>query len=296
MDALTLAGIVQDCFPEVRVRSVSQLQEGWASFVIEVNGELIFRFPKRPEVEDNLRKEIRLMPKLSEHLSFRVPYFEYIWEGGKEYDGWFVGYRKIDGVPISGWCTRKAHSARMIRNLARMLTEIHRFPVKRYPELKLIFFGPRQRKDKLKNLYAQVTEKVLPILSAMERRKTIDFFERQLAVAENFRFNSTFTHDDLSGPHILCGKAEDEINGVIDWEDGCIGDPAGDFYGILQECGPSFTKKVLEEYDGEPDPGIMQRVRLYLGVVPFYEVLYGQDHDEATAKFGLARLRSTILR
>ena len=262
MDALTLAGIVQDCFPEVRVRSVSQLQEGWASFVIEVNGELIFRFPKRPEVEDNLRKEIRLMPKLSEHLSFRVPYFEYIWEGGKEYDGWFVGYRKVDGVPIGRWCTRKAHSARMIRNLARMLTEIHRFPVKRYPELKLIFFGPRQRKDKLKNLYAQVTEKVLPILSATERRKTIDFFERQLAVAEDFRFNSTLTHDDLSGPHILCDKTKDKINGVIDWEDGCIGDPAGDFYGILQDCGLSFTRRVIEEYEGEPDPGIMQRVRL----------------------------------
>jgi len=199
-------------------------------------------------------------------------------------------------VPIGRWCTRRPHSTGMIRNLAAMLTEIHSFPVKRFPELRLVFFGPRERKDKLMDVYVQVQEKILPVLSAKERRKTIDFFERQLAVAENFRFNSTLTHDDLSGPHILCDKTADRINGVIDWEDGCIGDPAGDFCGILEDCGLSFTKKVIENYEGEPDPGILRRVRLYLGVVPFYEILYGQDHDEATARFGLARLRSTILR
>jgi aminoglycoside 2''-phosphotransferase len=296
MDELTLAGIVQDCFPEVRVRNVTQLQEGWANFVIEVNYELIFRFPKRSEVEDNLRKEIRLLPKLAEHLKFRVPRFDFVWEGGDEYDGWFVGYMKIRGVPIGRWCTRKPHTAKMVGQLASMLTEIHSFPAKRFAGLRLEDFGPMKRRDKFEDLYAQVMEKVLPVLNAKERRKVIDFFERQLAVQENFRFDSTFTHDDLSGPHILCDKTKDMITGVIDWEDGCIGDPAGDFYGILEDCGPSFTKKVLEKYEGEPDPGIMRRVRLYLGVVPFYEVLYGQEHDEATARFGLARLRSTILR
>jgi aminoglycoside 2''-phosphotransferase len=296
MDELTLAGIVQDCFPEVEVRSVAQLQEGWANFVIEVNGELIFRFPKRPEVEDNLRKETRLVPRLAEHLSFRVPRFDYIWKGGKEYDGWFVGYRKIKGVPIGRWCTRKPHSSKMVRHLAALLTEVHGFPAERFAGLKLVFFGPRERREKFKDLYGQVQEKVLPVLSTNERRIAIDFFEQQLAIQENFQFNSTFTHDDLSGPHILCDKTKDKINGVIDWEDGCIGDPAGDFHGILEECGQSFTKKVLEKNEGEPDPGIMQRVRLYLSIVPFYEILYGQEHDEATAKSGLARLRSTVLR
>ena len=293
---MTLAGIVRDCFPEVEARSVMQLQEGWDNSVIEVSGELIFRFPKRPEVEDNLRKEIRLLPKLANHLTVRVPRFEYVWEGGKKYDGRFVGYRKIKGVPIGRWCAREPHSAKMIRNLAAMLTEIHRFPARLHPELKLIFYGPKERRRRLNELYVQVQERILPVLTGRERLKTIDFFEEQLAIQTNFRFNSTLTHDDLSGPHILCDKTKDRISGIIDWEDSCIGDPAVDFYGILQKCGLSFTRRVLEKYDGEPDPGFIQRVRLYLAVVPFYEILYGQDHDEATARFGLTRLRATILR
>ena len=124
---MTLAGIVKDCFPEVRVRSFAQLPEGWADFVIEINGRLIFRSSKRPDAEDNLKKEIRLLPELSNHLTFR-------------------------------------------------------------------------------------------------------------------------------------------------------------------------TRKVLDEYDGVPGPGIIRRVRLYLTLVPFHEIIYGLDFDRPHVKYGLDHLKSRLLR
>jgi len=296
MDAVALAGVVQDCFPQLEIRNVSKLGEGWASFVIEVNGELVFRFPKRPDVDDNLRKEVQLVPRLARHLATPVPRFDFVWRGGRQYEGWFVGYRKIEGVPIGRWCTRGSHSARMASNLAALLSAIHRFPYRRMKGLKLPVTGPAGRRRRMRSLYSRMEEEGFSLLTAKERKKAVDFFEEQISNADNFRFSPTFIHDDLAASHILCDKAMNRISGVIDWEDGSIGDPAGDFYGIVQDCGVDYARKVLEKYGGEPDSRMLQRARLYVSLIPFYEVLYGREHDEETLRFGLRRLRSTLLR
>lgn len=50
------------CLPELPVDAVEYLAEGWDSTVFTVNGELVFRFPKRADVAAQLRRELRLLP------------------------------------------------------------------------------------------------------------------------------------------------------------------------------------------------------------------------------------------
>lgn len=37
--------LIQDNFPQVAIQTVLPITRGWDSFVLEVNDELIFRFP-----------------------------------------------------------------------------------------------------------------------------------------------------------------------------------------------------------------------------------------------------------
>ncbi len=56
---------LQEIFPALPLNSLEYLSEGWDSLVFRVNSRLIFRFPKRPEVETALLKEARLLPHLA---------------------------------------------------------------------------------------------------------------------------------------------------------------------------------------------------------------------------------------
>jgi hypothetical protein len=43
--------IIEACFPKLQVRSIAPASEGWDSVAFEVNGDYIFRFPKRPDID-----------------------------------------------------------------------------------------------------------------------------------------------------------------------------------------------------------------------------------------------------
>ena len=54
--------LIQHNFPQVAIQTVHPITRGWDSFVLEVNDELIFRFPMRDDVIAYLQKELGLLP------------------------------------------------------------------------------------------------------------------------------------------------------------------------------------------------------------------------------------------
>ncbi len=67
-------------FPALPIRTMRFLAAGWDSTVWEVNGDLVFRFPKRAEVAEWLLREIALLPALAPVLPVPVPRFDYVAE------------------------------------------------------------------------------------------------------------------------------------------------------------------------------------------------------------------------
>jgi aminoglycoside 2''-phosphotransferase len=144
---------IEKCFPQIRVHSCTPIFEGWDNFVLEVNSEFIFRFPRRPDVEVQLEKEIVLLPELAEVLAVSVPRFEFVWGGGEAYPGRFAGYRKLNGVPLMGEERYLAPSALLAQQLSRFLSDLHRFPVKRAVDLRVPYNTPARWREEYERLY-----------------------------------------------------------------------------------------------------------------------------------------------
>src|SRR5688572_1250738 len=109
-------------FPALEVRDVRIVENGWDSLVLDLDGEWIFRFPRRPEVEQWMECEIALLPELAATLPVAVPRFEFVARNGVV----CVGHRKLAGVPASANIGERGGE-----DLGRFLSALHRFPVER---------------------------------------------------------------------------------------------------------------------------------------------------------------------
>jgi len=86
-------------------------------------------------------------------------------------------------------------------------------------------------------------------------------------------------HADLSGEHIYASE-DGTLEGIIDWADAMIGDPALDFAGLLNDYPWRFLEVVLaayEEHGGTVDSDAMRRARFYIDVAPIFGLLWATE-------------------
>jgi aminoglycoside 2''-phosphotransferase len=281
MDAQPIAQLIEACFPHVHVHHVVFLAEGWDSTVWEVNGELVFRFPKRPEVQRTLATEIRLLPELAQRVPLPIPRFEYVWRGDPPHSAWFVGYRKLDGICLSSADLQTADPARLARQLAAFLSELHRFPVDRATQLSVPCYSPSEWHEEYQGFYNRVRQQVLPLLTATRQAAITGYWESYLEDDANFRFAPALIHRDLGYEHILFDPGTGALTGIIDFGDAAVGDPAIDFSALLYDYGREFVELMLSGYPGAADPTFRQRFEVYARLIPFREILFGLDAGEA---------------
>lgn len=103
-------------------------------------------------------------------------------------------------------------------------------------------------------------------------------------------------HADLGLDHIRV--TGEEVTGIIDWGDSCVGDPAIDLSVTTLSASPMFARGVLETY--RPAPKLLARAHDWHLLSPWHEVLFGLDtQQDQLAESGLAeataRLRSRNL-
>jgi aminoglycoside 2''-phosphotransferase len=299
--------VIQSCFPGFEVRSISYLAEGWSSTVWEVNGSHVFRFPKRPEINPGLCKEIRLLPGLAPALPLPIPQFDFVWQGGPEYEGVFVGYPKLPGVELlpedgallsrleDGEMQQRSRPkdgetspvAQVPRQLGEFLTSLHRFPLSRAIALGISSGDGASWREEYQTLFATVQQRVLPLLDEPTQDNLSRVWREFVDDPANFQFQPALIHRDLCGEHILAEpKARcssdlfdpglGRITGIIDWEDAAIGDPAFDFTGLL-DFGQEFVQGVWAAYRGPRDGGMLDRARFYRAIVPCHEALFGLE-------------------
>src|SRR5215472_16511725 len=84
--------LIEQCFPRIKVRDARQILGGWENFVLEVNHHLVFRFPINKETEQRLKTEIELLSRIRNLLPAKVPNYQWVWKGDKDYPVPFGGY------------------------------------------------------------------------------------------------------------------------------------------------------------------------------------------------------------
>jgi len=271
----TALKLIQSNFPQVAIQTVLPITRGWDSFVLEVNGELIFRFPMREDVTAYLQKEIRLLPDLEKALSTPFPHFNYIGHGDENYPFMFVGYRKLSGSTLDHESITTEQLVALASALATFLNELHSFPAMRAIQNGVQGHTSEQWRERYRELYSDLQVRAFPLLNNQLRSKSEQLWEDFLENNALFVFKPVLIHCDLACEHIFCDPVRGVLTGVIDWGDVTIGDPALDFVGLHNGRGREFTEHVLACYKGIVDVEFWKRIDFYLCYGPFSELLYG---------------------
>jgi aminoglycoside 2''-phosphotransferase len=288
MGAEHYRNILEVCFPQLQIHSVVPISEGWDSIAVDVNGEYIFRFPKRPDVEPQYEKEARLLAELARHLPAPIPQFVFLWPGGSAYPVRFLGHRKLAGVPLDLHDFTPNLLESLAGQIGAFLAALHNFPVARAAQLLapnepgiIIAGGAAGWRHYYQQLYRQVREQALPLLGASARAAAEQLWENFLGADAYFGFQPALVHNDLTANHVLCDITGAAISGVIDWGDVAIGDPAIDFAGLLADCGADFMELALAAYAGGVDDTFRSRTQFYAEAMPFNDILFGLATGDA---------------
>ena len=220
--------------------TVLEIDHGYDFEVVIADDEWVFRFPRRPGVEEALELEIALLPAVAPALPVDVPRFELV-----SRDPLFVGYRLIRGEPL---LDEDGEGVRAF------LVALHAFDPSGLP---------LQRFDWVEAYRDQCTEferVVFPLLEHGQRERASRLFgEADTLVG----FEPALVHADLGPDHLRV--RDGRLAGVIDWGDARMGDPAIDYAWLLN--GP-FA-------DWNVDPDLRRRARFYHRLGPWYEAHYG---------------------
>jgi hypothetical protein len=124
-----VATIVAAQFPELRPVRVAYLGEGYDSTAFDVNGYLVFRFPKRADVDRQLAVETSVLPLLAVGTPVPIPSYSFQGVPSSRFPRHFAGYARLTGVPGIGVTPTQTGFLRLAPVLGDFLSFLHSFPV-----------------------------------------------------------------------------------------------------------------------------------------------------------------------
>lgn len=272
---------IRAALPGLSITTAAPIEGGWVSdsFVAEgPGGTWIVQIGRAPNEED-LRRQIAILPELGPEVSATIPEPEYADTSVPA-----MAYRRIPGAA----CADRADLGLWPERLGRFLYDLHSVP----PE----FVGLRARpaadvRAQMREELDRFAQEALPLLSSSERARV----ERDWAMVMDddhlWRVAPCLTHSDLGLEHVLVDERGD-LTGVIDWSDVGVGDPAVDLAILLHDL-PAQGERALAAYGGAPDAGFRARAALGWRCAPFHTVRHGlRTGDDAFVEQGLAGVRA----
>jgi aminoglycoside phosphotransferase (APT) family kinase protein len=264
LDASRVADIVRDQFPQVPAATVAYLGEGYDSTAFEIDGQWVFRFPKRAAVEAQLLQEWRVLPALARQSPLPLPAFCFQGKPSSLFPRHFGGYVRLSGHPAIALDPEVAPFNVWAPVLAQFLSWLHRVPLGEAERLGL------QRED----VFQLTDEARADALADFEHVKRVapagalESWYAYLAAAPPASRPSSLppvvAHRDLAAEHVLYDAKTAMLTGVIDWSEIAIDDRSVDLAALFHWGGRPLVNAVLETYDGPADEATLERAR-YLG-------------------------------
>lgn len=292
MEPELVGAIVGAQFPELRPVCVTYLGEGYDSTAFDVNGHLVFRFPKRVDVERQLAVETSVLPLLAVGTPVPIPSYSFQGVPSSRFPRHFVGYTRLAGVPGIGVTPTQTELLRLAPVLGDFLSFLHSFPASAAAQLDVpvypsdVLIG-EVRAEALSDL--DVVRQVDPDAPEATWRA---FLEAGIESDDASSPRPTFVHGDLAAEHILVDPVTHQVTGIIDWSEISIGDPAIDFAGIFHWGGVDFMNAVLSHYRRPIDAGLPERARFFAVARGIGDMVFGlKMHRPEYVDSGVRALR-----
>ncbi|HRQ63600.1 MAG TPA: phosphotransferase [Xanthomonadaceae bacterium] len=277
LDAHAAANLIRAQFPDLAAHEVRWLGEGYDCVAFDVDGEWVFRFPKRSDVSDQLMLEMRLLPALASHSPVPLPGYCFHGQPNPPFPRHFGGYRKLAGMPASGvdWCTNGY--THLAPRLAQFLSWLHAFPRGQAARLGV----PQQHLasivDEAKAEALDDFEKVARAAPDQPLQEWQRFLTDAPAKLNGGETRPVMLHGDFAAEHVLYDPDAHSITGVIDWSDAALGDPALDLAGLVHWGGDRLLRAVLADYRGSVDRETLERAHFLAACRGVADMAFGLD-------------------
>lgn len=275
--SLELAGkLIMLQFTEIELKEIKQLGEGFDNTVIQINGQFVFRFPRRPIAVTLIQVENQLLPSIAGTFPLAIPEPIFFGKPSTLYPYPFTGYKMVKGhLPVEGSKANKVESA---KRFARFLKVLHSFPAERAMRLGV-------QPDGMMRLDVSYRKKSL--MENVSNLLKLGYFEQAQAV-KNFvdalgeldvQHPISLVHGDIHIRNVLLDD-EGVLAGIIDWGDVHIGNPAIDF-SFLYSYFPKEARRAFFEIYGEIEKETESLARFRAIYMLVTLLVYGIDrHDE----------------
>jgi aminoglycoside phosphotransferase (APT) family kinase protein len=272
-------------FPELEVRSLRVLAEGWDNSVWVVDERYAFRFPRRAIAIPGVEREIAVLPRLAPLLPLPVPSPVFVGGPAEDYPWPFFGCELLPGVEAGDAALDDDARLAVALELARFLRTLH--SVELDVPLPLDF---NRRADMPKR--TALAREELGELDRLGLWRAPPRVTRLLDEAERLPPPEppVLVHGDLHFRHVLVqGSA---ASAVIDWGDVCRSDPAIDLPLLWSFVPPDGRDAFLDAY-GEVNEAQLLRARVLAiqlcAVLARYGGLEGLEGVEREGLEGLER-------
>lgn len=281
--------LLSEQFPELALATLKPLGVGWDNVAFLVDGELVFRFPRRTVAVRLLERETWVLPLLASHLSLPVPVPRFVGVPTEYYPYPFAGYPILPGETTDRMTWTDEERSANAPVLAKFLAALHKIPVDDATRL-------RAPGDDFK---VDLPARFMHLKASLEGVTSVSDTENRsvLALAESLTDTTPFMepvgwiHGDLYPRHLLA-DGERRLCGVIDWGDVQLNDPALDLSIAFTFLPPEGRPTFRSAY-GPIDAATWDRARFralfYGGVLADYGEKIG---DEAIRSAGLYALQN----
>lgn len=263
---------IGEILPGIGIETIELDNGGLMNDVAVVNGEFVFRFPKHECAFRHIETEARILGFLKDKITLAIP--DPFYSGPDA-----LAYRLIEGETLRRDILLKLPEAgrqNVADQLAQFFAELHGIDTSKAgfeipPADSLVKY------EGWVNAYERVKEKVFPMLMPHVREFTREHFENFLNDPHNFEFEPKMVDTDIPPYHILFGRAEGKINGIIDFGCAGLGDPAADFSVIIYNYGEGVFRRMLKVYPSAEQ--YLERARFYAGAMEVRWILTGIERE-----------------
>lgn len=218
--------------PQIQVRTISLLDNGWDNVAFDINGEYIFRFPKSGGAYFDI--ELSVLKALRGKTAIAIPDVQFLGKSVK-----YMGYKKLLGCDLTPEFYRdmtNQQRQKLSHDYAQFAWEVHNaISIDRAKDLGI----KKEDYDKHLPIINEVlsSEKIPnPDILAFAKDTV-----REYAETANSNVITSFIYGDLHTENIAFNPDTKQLNGVFDFGDTCIGDIHFEFAPIYK-----FNTELLE--------------------------------------------------
>jgi aminoglycoside 2''-phosphotransferase len=257
--------------PELAFRSVEALGEGWTSRSYLVDGYLVFRFPKRQEVWDELDREIAFLAAIGDLLPLAVPRYSAAVRSSVAASHGYAVYAYVPGQTLTPSSMSADERVDAAERIASFLRTLHDVQLADRTRLQLPHDDAREGALVLRRA---AEERVLPQLSQAHAKRLLDRFDWYIDTETNFTFQPVVIHADLCADHVLVDNRV--VGGIIDFSDVCFGDADYDFASLVLDLGTEFVVEVANRYGHSNLDRLLAKLRYFELADHVDTIVYGE--------------------